>query len=87
MSTICLNMIVKNESEIIVDTLINLCSYINFDYYVISDTGSTDLTKKLIKDFFNTKNIKGELIDHVWSDFGTNRSLALECAYNKTDYF
>jgi len=50
--TICLNMIVKNEEHIIADTLKNLCSYINFDYWVISDTGSTDNTKKLICDFF-----------------------------------
>ena len=50
--TICLNMIVKNESHIIIETLKNLCSYIDFSYWVISDTGSTDNTKELIIDFF-----------------------------------
>ena len=40
--SICLNMIVKNESHIIIETLKNLCSYIDFGYWVISDTGSTD---------------------------------------------
>ena len=29
-TTICLNMIVKNESHIITKTLNNLCSYINY---------------------------------------------------------
>jgi hypothetical protein len=84
-NSICLNMIVKNEEHVIIKTLTNLCSYIHFSYWVISDTGSTDNTKKLITNFFNEKCIKGELYDHEWKDFGHNRSLALQCAYNKTD--
>jgi len=84
-STICLNMIVKNESHIIIKTLTNLCEKINFSYWVICDTGSTDNTKELITDFFKEKNIMGELHEHTWKDFGYNRTLALECAYNKTD--
>lgn len=84
--SICLNMIVKNEEHIIIETLNNLCSYITFDYWVISDTGSTDITKSLITTFFAEKQIPGELVDHEWKDFGYNRSKALESAYNKTDY-
>ncbi len=84
--TICLNMIVKNESSIIIETLTNLCSYINFDYWVISDTGSDDNTKELICDFFKNKGIVGELVEHEWKDFGYNRTKAIECAFNKTDY-
>ena len=84
--SICLNMIVKNESHIVLKTLNNLCSYIDFSYWVICDTGSTDNTKELIKDFFKEKNIKGELLEHKWKDFGYNRSNALKAAYNKTDY-
>jgi len=79
-------MIVKNESHVIVETLENLCSYINFSYWVISDTGSTDNTKEVITSFFLAKNIPGEIVEHEWRDFGYNRSKALECAYNKTDY-
>ena len=79
-------MIVKNESKIIIDTLTNLCSKIDFDYWVICDTGSTDNTKELIQQFFNDKEIKGELFSDEWIDFGHNRTLALERAYNKTDY-
>lgn len=84
--SICLNMIVKNESSIIKDTLENLCSYIKFDYWVISDTGSTDNTIEIIINFFNKKNISGELIQDEWKDFAYNRTLALEAAYDKTDY-
>lgn len=84
--TICLNMIVKDESEIIITTLNNLCDYIKFNYWVISDTGSTDNTKELIIDFFKEKNIPGELIENKWKDFSSNRNKALNHAYNKTDY-
>ena len=83
-NTICLNMIVKNESHIIKDTLAKLICKIKFDYYVICDTGSTDNTVELIKEVL--KDIPGEIKFHEWKDFGYNRSLALECAYGKSDY-
>ena len=86
LQTICLNMIVKNESHIIEKTLENLCSYFDFKYWVISDTGSTDNTKELIKSFFEKKKIAGELVEHEWRDFGYNRTKALEAAFNKSDY-
>ena len=85
-STICLNMIVKNESEIIVNTLKNLCQHIKFDYWVIADTGSTDNTKEVITKFFEAAFIPGEIVDHEWKDFAYNRTKALEAAFNKTDY-
>ena len=84
--TVCLNMIVKNEANIILSTLTNLSSYIDFDYWVISDTGSTDNTQQIIRDYFLEKAIPGELFSHEWRDFGYNRTQALECAYDKTDY-
>ena len=84
--TLCLNMIVKNESPIIINTLTNLCEKVDFDYWVICDTGSTDDTKELIQTFFDNKKIKGELIINKWVDFGHNRSLALAAAFKKTDY-
>ena len=40
----------------------SLLQYISFDYWVISDTGSTDGTQKVIKDYFKSKNINGELL-------------------------
>ena len=79
-------MIVKNEAHVIKRTLENICAYIPLSYYVISDTGSSDNTKEIIKTFFDSKNIKGEIYDDLWQDFGTNRTLALKHAYKKSDY-
>jgi len=86
--SICLNMIVKNESAIIRSTLENLTSYVKFTYWVICDTGSTDGTQDIIKTFFKERNIPGELFQDEWKDFGHNRSLALQRAYEckKADY-
>jgi glycosyltransferase involved in cell wall biosynthesis len=79
-------MIVKNESKIIEKTLAHLCERIHFAYWVISDTGSTDNTRELIRTFFQKRNLPGELVEHEWRDFAYNRTKALECAYQKTDY-
>jgi GR25 family glycosyltransferase involved in LPS biosynthesis len=84
--TMCLNMIVKNESKVIFNTLMNLTQKIDFDYWVISDTGSTDGTQDMIQTFFWNKGIPGEIVHHEWQDFGHNRTKALEAAYGKTDY-
>ena len=84
--TICLNMIVKNESHIIKDTLKMLCSKIHFSYWVICDTGSTDNTCEIISHFFQSQNIPGELHNHEWKNFAHNRTLALQAAFNKSDF-
>jgi glycosyltransferase involved in cell wall biosynthesis len=77
-------MIVKNESSNIERCLSSVAAYI--DYYVICDTGSTDDTKEKIVNFFDLKGIKGEIHDHKWEDFGTNRTKALELTYGKTKW-
>jgi GR25 family glycosyltransferase involved in LPS biosynthesis len=84
MVKICLNMIVKNESKIIEETLNNVSKYI--DYWVISDTGSTDNTIEVITNKFKELGIPGEIFNDKWEDFGTNRSLAMTHAFNKCDY-
>lgn len=84
--TVCLNMIVKNEAHIIIETFDNILKYIPFTYWVISDTGSTDGTQQVIKDYFKSKNIVGELFQDEWRDFGHNRTQALKHAYKKTEY-
>lgn len=81
---ICLNMIVKDEEHCILETLQNVTKYI--DYYIITDTGSSDNTKKVIKDYFDSVNIKGEIYDVPWKDFGYNRSKALEYCSGKCQY-
>ena len=84
MVSICLNMIVKDESHIIEQTLTILSKYIH--YWVITDTGSSDNTIEIINNFFKKSNIPGELYEDKWEDFGTNRTKSLERAYNKCDY-
>lgn len=80
--TICLNMIVKNESKVIERCLASAKPLI--DYWVISDTGSTDGTQDIIRNFL--KDIPGELREDVWSDFATNRNIALKAAKGKADF-
>ncbi len=84
--TICLNMIVKNEADIIIDTLKNIIEKMPIHYWVICDTGSDDNTPYLIKKFFKEKGISGELINSEWKDFAYNRTIALDNAYKKTDF-
>lgn len=84
--TICLNMIVKDESHIIKDTLTKLCSKIKFDRWIISDTGSTDNTPTIIEDFFEERGIEGKIYYDKWKNFAHNRTLALHHAFNLTDY-
>lgn len=79
-------MIVKNEAHIIADTLEHLWKYIQFDYWVVSDTGSTDQTREIVKAFFKEKGVPGELQEESWRDFGYNRTKAFEAAYGKADY-
>jgi GR25 family glycosyltransferase involved in LPS biosynthesis len=83
---ICLNMIVKDESHIIVDTLTKFLNKVSIDYWVISDTGSTDNTQEIIKTFFKEKGIPGELYEDKWENFAHNRTLALEHAHGKSEY-
>lgn len=80
--TLC--MIVKNETHIIRECLESVAPHI--DYWVISDTGSTDGTQDLIKDFFEQKGIPGELHQDEWKNFGHNRTLALRHCDGKADY-
>ncbi len=81
-NSIALCMIVKNESHIIRQTLENLYDKIKFEYWVISDTGSTDNTKEIITEFFKEKGVPGELHEDEWKDFGHNRSLAFEYGFS-----
>ncbi|MBS4167622.1 glycosyltransferase [Parachlamydia sp. AcF125] len=80
--TVCLNMIVKNESAVIQRCLASVKPLI--DYWVIVDTGSTDGTQEMIQAFM--KDIPGELHERPWKNFGHNRTEALELAQSKGDY-
>lgn len=82
--TVCLVMIVKNESKIIEKCLDHVIKYI--DYWVICDTGSSDGTPSIIKKYFEKNGISGELYEDKWVDFAHNRTLAFQKAKFKADY-
>lgn len=79
-------MIVKDEAHVLKRTLDCLLSHVKFDYYVVCDTGSTDGTQDLIKNYFTSKGIPGEVHQREWKNFGFNRSEAFSLAEGKSDY-
>lgn len=83
-ASMCLVMIVKNESKVIKRCIDSVKDYI--DYWVICDTGSTDGTQDLIKNLMKEYKIKGELHEREWKDYGTNRTESLELSKGKCDY-
>ena len=80
--TICLNMIVKNETKNLKRLFKSLHKVI--DYYVIHDTGSTDGTPEMIRNIMNNYDISGEIFHEEWINFGINRQKALESAINSS---
>ena len=74
--TIGLCMIVKNETKVIRQCLESTLPLI--DYILIVDTGSTDGTQEMVRDFLAHHSIEGTVIDEPWRDFAYNRSFALE---------
>lgn len=80
--TVCLSMIVKNEAHCIEKCLESVKPFI--DYWIICDTGSTDNTEEVIRKCLDS--IPGEIHNHKWEDFATNRNKALELAKDKADY-
>jgi len=80
--TICLNMIVKNESRAIEQCLVSVKPLI--DSWVIVDTGSTDGTQEIIRKVL--KDVPGELHERPWVNFEHNRNEALGLAKNKAEY-
>lgn len=82
--TICLVMIVRNESTVIRRCLNSVAPYIN--EWVIVDTGSNDGTQDIIKDHMDSLGIPGNLYEREWKDFGTNRTESLRLAAGRCDY-
>ena len=78
MSHVCLNAIVKNESARIERMLASVAPHIAS--YVIGDTGSTDGTQALIRDFMGACGVPGVLYEAPFTNFRDSRNLALEQA-------
>ena len=78
-------MIVKDEAHVIQEAL--KCVLPLISYWVICDTGSFDGTIDVVNNFFNlgdgsgSAKVPGQVKQHPWKDFGTNRSLALHEAW------
>lgn len=82
MTTICLNMIVKNEKKVLARCLASVRPFI--DYWVIADTGSSDGTQAEIRSCL--QEIPGILYERPWVDFAHNRNEVLKASQNKGDY-
>ena len=79
MSTLCLNMIVRNEMANLERCLSAVAPHIGC--WVIGDTGSGDGTQGFIRDFFGARGIAGELHKFAFVDFEQARNEALRAAY------
>lgn len=82
--TVCLCMIVKNESAVIERSLESVSKLV--DYYAITDTGSDDGTPEVIKAFLKKNKLKGEVFSEPWVDFAHNRNKAFANGEGKCDY-
>jgi len=79
-----LNMIVKDEEHVIKRLLDSVASLV--DWYTIVDTGSTDNTKKVIKEVMDGHGIPGEIIDHEWVNFCDARNRAKDEITGKVEW-
>jgi glycosyltransferase involved in cell wall biosynthesis len=75
MKTIALCMIVKNEGQIIQRCLQSALPLV--DYALVVDTGSTDDTPAVVRDFLQSTGLAGQVLEEPWRDFAHNRSFAL----------
>ena len=80
--TICLCMIVKNESPVITRCLRSVLPLL--DAWLVVDTGSTDGTQQMVRDTLG--HLPGELIQRPWVHFAHNRSESLDYARGRADY-
>lgn len=83
MTTLGLCLIVKNEKTVLKRLFDSIVDYI--DYWIICDTGSTDGTQDMIKEYFNGR-VPGELHEIEFRNFGYARSQLMNKAYGKADW-
>ena len=74
----------KNEEHCIRQTLEAVSYYI--DYLVVCDTGSTDRTVEIVKEFMEETGIPGEIRVDEWVGFDHNKNIMMQSVFNKSDY-
>jgi len=82
MQRVCLNMIVKDEAPVIARCLASVKPWVS--HWVIVDTGSSDGTQAIIRDFMH--DVPGTLHERPWKNFAHNRNEALRLARPHGDY-
>lgn len=83
-NTFALCMIVKDEAQVILRALKSVSEIVT--YYCICDTGSTDGTQQIIRDYLEENNLEGVVYDRPWVNFAHNRTEAFQYAKGKADY-
>jgi hypothetical protein len=71
-------IMIKNEERIIkrcIDRAITIA-----DAICISDTGSTDSTLDILKEYLPTLSIPTKVVNHTWKNFGFNRTLSFQAS-------
>lgn len=81
-TSLCLNMIVKDEAHVIRRCLDSVRPYVS--HWVIVDTGSTDGTQAIIRAHY--RDLPGTLYERSWRDFAANRSEAIALARGNAEY-
>jgi tetratricopeptide (TPR) repeat protein len=84
MPTLCLTMIVKNESKIIERLFESVLPIV--DSFCICDTGSTDNTVEIIYAFLKKHNKVGKIVSEPFKNFSYNRNFALKASEGMADY-
>lgn len=69
-------MIVKDEAAVIRRCLESVKPYVS--YWIVCDTGSTDETCTIVADTMS--GVPGKIYHHAWTNFGHNRTMALDIA-------
>jgi len=70
---------VRDESPVVCRALNSVRNLINVLF--LCDTGSTDGTPEIVKDWCTKERIEGQFLHHPWRNFGYNRSWLWKQAY------
>ncbi|MBV8591227.1 MAG: glycosyltransferase family 2 protein, partial [Acetobacteraceae bacterium] len=75
MKTVGLSMIVKDEAHVILECLESVRPLV--DYALVVDTGSTDRTQQIVRDYLIREKLPGGVVEEPWQNFAYNRTFAL----------